>query len=827
MTVQRSPAARLGVFTPVVLMVLAVFAILGITYSFTGASSYGQSAQTIYSLKAAMLAQAAMEEAQMVIYDKVNRPAKYPDKPAWKTDLLTKVQDEVKAKEGGGADPGTGPIKFQSADANGWINLLGAGMVEKIKALTTELGGDAEITECKVKFYGFRKIPYNATGDVYKKDSYYRNDVLDKDVPDFIPNDFLGYYTIRASAKSRDKVRSFAVTHDLKIVNVAPMAHEFALFQMAEIKDTTYSDTDLNKGGPYRVYPRGWGREYMRGPLTVESEGLPGGEGGEGPADKNDPKQVVSNSFLKFADRNGDIKDWFGWHLIPNPRAGVPKRAGLVLSRPQVRPRTTSTSFGATFVGEVTNNIPVVSAGGSAFTALGADPGLYISENQVWYTGFKDHTNKEFSLVGEPRGDPAKGFGFTAFRGEQFRLDKDTPGQKLDNKAFWPVDELEKGMGPNGQKMYKYVGQYLDKPPSSTDSSWYIAPEAFLKIKCHVVKFKHPGINWTDLIKLHNPFNFNYNLSLDDTTATPGGVATQLYALHWEPERARGFLDSLLDGIKSLTPVFMFATPAAFLFNFDPRSFFSGSVPGSADDFKDVRPKSLPSNYKGVYSRAATRMYKKLGRMRSVVDASKGGDGFAKVLLDGVIWGRELKFDVPMKYTGKGIMGADPESDSTEAVVTGPLIPSRDRIEEAHSRDGVPEDFQNDNRRWTTENFLTMVYQGDPAKAVNGSQMMLLKLKAVGNQPYFDGSFYSTHGVKPDSNTTATIYGNLICHVLNKQRVPDASTMLIDYDERILTRRNNGSGPSGEKPETAIKNFTGGDWHDCAVSPRVCGYFER
>lgn len=814
---------RSGVFTPVVIMVLTVFAILGVTYSFTGASSYGQSAQTILTVKAGLLAQAALEEAQMVVYDRVNRPPKEAAqlRPEWKNELLTKVEEEVKAKESG-----TGPIRFAGADDKGWINLLQSGMVEKVKTLAPDLSGDAEITECKVKFYGFRRIPYNEKGDIYKKESFYRNELLDKDVPDFIPNDFIGYYTIRATAKSRGQTKSFAVTHDIKIVNCAPIAHEFGLFQMQDVPDA-HKETDLIGGGAWRLYPRGFARIYMKGPYTTESEGFPDGNGGYGPADPNDPKQVVSNNFLKFTNNNGDVEKWEGWHLIPNPRAGISKRAALVLPRDQVRPYTKSTSIGATIVGELTNNVPLVSAAGPLATSLGADPGLYIPENEVWYTGFKDHTGKEFSLCGEPRGKAADGFGFSCFRGEVFRLEANNGGQKLDGKAFWPAEELSRDQ-TSGVKPFQYVGQYLDNPPGDIEKNWYIAPEAFLKMKCHVVRFKHPGVNWTDIFRLRNPFNLSYNLELEDTSSTPGGVATQLYGLHWEPVRTRGILDSILDGVFAITPIGMFMAPIGFfpLFNLDPRAFFSGSVPGGSEDFKDVRQKSLPSNYKGVWSRAATRMYKKLSRMKSMVDAKSSNAEFAKLMLDGVLWSNDMKLETPIQYTGKGIMGGEPANqDANEAVVQGPVVPVRPRLEEAQARDGVPADWQNDNRRWSTENYLTLIWQGVTAKVADGNQMMLLKLKNVGSRPLIDASVLSTHGVKPDG--TVTLHGNLTCNLINKSKMAPTSTFILDYNDRVLARRNPGAGQPAETAATAIEVMTKGQWHNCAVSPRISGYLER
>lgn len=823
---------RAGVFTPVVIMVLVVFAILGITYSFTGSASYGQSAQVIYALKAQMLAQAALEEAQTVVYDKVNRPTvvtpgQAPQVAEWKADLLAKIGDEMKSKDRKDDNSGTGPIRFRGADDKGWINLLGAGLVEKIKTLATDLGGEAEIGECKVKFYGFHKIGYNATGDVYDKEKYYRNDILDKDVPEWVPNDWIGYYTIRVAARSNKQTRTFAVTHDMKVVNVAPMGHEFAFFQMGDVskENASYQDGDLNKGGAFRVFPRGWGRAFMRGPYSVEAEGLPNGNGGYGPQqDDQHPKMPVSNFFLATLNQQDQL-EWKGWHLIPTPRAGVPKRAWVISARPQVRPKEQSSAILGTIIGEVVNNVPVISSLGSGTTALGVDPGLFISENQMWYTGVKDHTNKEFSLVGEPRGDYTKSSGFCAFRGEKFKLGSDS--KKANSSAYWPAEDLETPGG--GSNQLRYAGMYLASPPQdSINDNWYIAPEAQLKLKVHLVRFKHPGINWTDLFRLHNPFNFTYNIALEDTSSSPNGVATNMYALHWEPERVRGVLDSILDTVRSIAPIAFFANPALLIFNMDPRSFASGSVPGGPDDFKDVAKRSLPSNYKGVWSRAATRMYAKAGKIRSFVEAGKSG-GTGRLLLDGVLWANELKVEVPFQYVGKGILGADPPAGTgtpQEALITGPVAPVRPRVEEAQAKGdaGANGSWEDENKRWKTENFISVIYNGFRENQVSASQMLLLKLKSGGSTPQvFDGSFYSTHGVKPDSGQTASIYGNLVVGVVNKEKIPGDAILQVDYDQKALSRRS----PKAEGPDVAVKYFTSPEWQDCSVSPKVSGYFER
>jgi hypothetical protein len=806
---------RLGVFTPIVLMVLTVFAILGIAYKSSSDSSYGQSAQVIYAMKASMLAAAALEEAQTVIYDKVNRPERYPLTTEWKAELLGKVEEAVKAKE-----TGTGPIIFRSADSNGWINLLTVqGGVSKVKDLARDLSAEADITECKVKFYGFRKIPYNALGSMYDKESYYAQPQIDDGAKIWVPNDFIGYYTIRASGKSRGQTKSLAVTHDMKIVNVAPIGHEFSLFQMRDKKDdveNNYYETDLNKGGPFRVFSRGWGRVHMRGQLTVEAEGLPGGEGGYGPFDKDDSskRKPLSPNFLVPENMTGDLA-WDGWHVMPNPRAGVMKREGFVGSRAQARPHTTPSGFVQTVVGGLTN-APIFSAAGSAYTRLGADPGLYIPENQSWYTGFREPTGKEFSLVGNPKVTADKLAGLSTFRGLRFRMESGNQ-QPVDPQAYWPIDDI-------GTAPADHCGTRIWGPPSNLEANWYIAPEGNLRLKCKVVKFNHPGFNWADAIRLRNPFNLRYNLEPDDRNPHPGGVmAQQLYAIHWEPVRTRGILDSVLDAVKAITPAFMFYNPAFLLFGaLDPRAFFSQPVPAGAEELaRGVPPKSLPLNFKGVYARAATRMYQKANNIRSVKEARTGGQA-AKLVLDGVIWARELKIEAPIDYLGKGILGSEPNPDVTtqDAVVTAPIKAFRNREEEAGANGSKKGTYPNDTDRFTSNNYLTLVYQGASDNATSATQMITVKSRDAAMM--VDGTVFSTHGVKPDGgNKTLILFGNYICGLINKQKIADDSKVQVEYNERLLARRKHEPATEGEKI------YTKGDWHALSVSPRVSGFFEK
>lgn len=816
-----SAPRRSGVFTPIVLMVLTVFAILGVTYQWTGTSSYGQSAQVIYGLKATMLASAALEEAQTVVYDKVNRPERYPLTTEWRKELLQKVDAAVKAKESG-----TGPIIFRGADAAGWINLLAVqGGVAKVKDLARELSSEADITECKVKFYGFRRIPYNAQASIYDKESYYAQDKMDEGVNMWVPNDFIGYYTIRATAKSRGQTKSLAVTHDMKIVNVAPVANEFALYQMRDMKpeEQSYAETDLNKGGPFRVFPRGWGRVHLRGQLTVESEGFPGGEGGYGPFDKEDTtsRKPASPFFLRpenYSGRDEGKLSWDGWHLIPNPRAGVSKREVVFKGRPQVRPHTTPSGFVQTIVGGATN-APLLSAGGSVYTRLGADPGLYIPENQSWYTGFKDPTGKEFSLIGNPREPAGTLQGMSTFRGLRFRLESGKQ-ELVDAAAYWPVDD-------NGTMPADNVGTTMFDPPNPTDKNWYIAPEGNLKLKCKVVKFNHPGINLADLIRLRNPFNLRYNLELYDRDPHPGGIMpSQLYALHWEPLRERGVTDSFLDAVKAITPVFMIYSPAFLLFGvLDARAFFSSPVPAGAEELKNGVPKkSLPVNFKGVYSRAATRIYQKAGRIRSIVEGQRGGQP-AKLVLDGVIWARELKVEAPIDYLGKGILGSEPNPDVTtqDAVVTAPIKPFRDREDEATANGSKKVDGF-DPANYETTNYLTLVYQGASDNATSATQMVTVKSRDAAFD--VDGTVFSTHGVKPDGgNKTLILNGNYVCGLINKQKIADDAKVVVNYNHKLLARRK----PPKQAPATGDVGvrFTNGDWHTLAVSPRISGFFEK
>jgi hypothetical protein len=782
-------------------MVLAVFAILGITYQWVGTTQYDQTAQAFYNLKAIHLAQAALEEARGVVYDKVNRPpqAAQDRPPEWKEALFKKVDEALSANPTGTTDA----IVFRGGSE--WVDLLGAaGLVEKAPALARDIGGDAAITECKVKFYGFRRIPYNKEASTYDKDAYYQDKDVDKDAAALVPNDAMGYYTIRAAARSRGHVRTLLATHDVKIVNVSPIAPEFALFQALEVKNTTHSDTDLNEGGAFRVVPRGWGRVFMRGPYTVDIEGLPEGEGGYGPQDPQDASKPVSNAYLKtHAQRN----EWSGWALVPNPRAAVAKRQGLIFERPQCRPKAR--------VGGLSTTLQAISSG---LIGLGTDPGVFIPENSVWFTGVKAKSDKEFSLIGDPRGY----FQFSCFRGKKVRL---ASGGQPQVEAYWPTDD-----NPQSGSRLDLDGQFLPLPTG--DDNWYLLPEANLKARLHAVRLNQVGFNWRELVSLNWPISLRYNVVLHDGRNSPGGVATNVYGMHWEPVRTRGILGSALDLLIGLSPLTVLVNPALLVFNvLNPSSFFSGSVPlGPGGASGTVAKHSLPPNFKGVYARAATRVYRKAARIKSFVDAARDGRD-ARLVLDGVLWAREeLKLTRPFQYVGKGILGAKPSGGdagsgpgpggtaSQDATITGPIVPAKRRDEEVAESGLAGEQ--------ATENYLTLVWQGHAENATGGSQMLSLALASgatlnPSTRDYsFDGTIYSTHGLKSESGE-ALILGNYVCGVVNKSRTSASSKIVVDYNQDLLRKKR------GETADDTVNRYMKGGWHAVAVSHRVVGYQER
>ena len=360
---------RGGFVAPLALMVLALFAILGVTMIFTGTSDYSQSAQTLYGLQADLICQAAVEEAQVLIHEGLNASLEEGTPDSVKQ-VRKQLFDAIKTAIGTSTtSPPTGvvgdPFDLKAGS--------GIGKIEKSIEIATSLKGQIDIA--RVKLHDFRLFPYSEDGGYHDPARYYKNPALDGTADDgsgteeqlekFRLHDFIGYATIEVKATCRQQSRKLAVTRDVKIINVSPIAREFVLYQTlpldhdqesfgTSVEDIErYAKRDLNnvdmtasgndpaekKTGPIRIFGRGWGRIFMRGSYVLDAEGFEDGTGAERPQqeksppsdrEKVDPPRLVSNFFVDtptsalntdFGEAASGNFRWYGWGLLPGPRA--------------------------------------------------------------------------------------------------------------------------------------------------------------------------------------------------------------------------------------------------------------------------------------------------------------------------------------------------------------------------------------------------------------------------------------------------------------------------------------------------------------------------
>lgn len=136
---------------------------------------------------------------------------------------------------------------------------------------------------------------------------------------------------------------------------------------------------------------------------------------------------------------------------------------------------------------------------------------------------------------------------------------------------------------------------------------------------------------------------------------------------------------------------------------------------------------------------------------------NQGGDAGSTVniRLSGVIRVRDLtyeKSDKTLVYSGRGILicsGTEPGADAKFLASVKARDSSRDH--------------------------LTLVYDLPAGDGTNRTgQIILGKI--------FQGTVYSSWGVRPNSGSSTVILGNLVCRHLNKGLIDDDSVLVVNYD---------------------------------------------
>lgn len=697
---------RAGLALPLVILTFIVTAVLAIAHISATQSSYAQDALVAHGLVARDLALAAVEEARGVAADAIASGA-------WRAELL----DACTTKASDTESPVPGPDAILTKDLLA-PNLL---LPEAVRLAGTQSGA---ITQAQVEFIGFRRIGYDVNGCFLDPESYYRAPAESKlDDGDKHPEaaDYIGYYRLTVQATFGRATRSFSELHDVKIVSTAPPAREFVLFSDQSTNGTPgeFVQDGLSAGGPYRLYPSGTGRVFVRGPFVADTEGYPTGVGGASP--------TQSTSYLD--DR------WNGWEGVPSPRAGVrktPRFLGIIPTLwdkpPQGRPRMTQDS-----------NLFAALATQFLGSIIDVDPGFTMTDGTEYFCESRDADGRAFSICGDPTADGSNGCGPDMFRGIHVVV----RNGKL--KVVGSSDDVSHGVAP-----LSALG------PDDPDEQHALVPEGQLKARVGKAKltFRTSGpsiplpIIGDALKKAHY-----------DVTVTEGEPVR--YGLYFEPERTENgwaaFLGALFDAGKIALLIL------GGLGEIDPETAQSAmnGVSSLETLTSDLDAQVKPGNETGTTSdpaknayapgwrplgRAVTRRYSDLTKLI----AAMGGT----LALDGVVAVDRAKVTEPIAYAGRGVL----QLRGKASKLPGVIVPAPGRP--------------------TGADWLTIQDERARSTAHEGKSMIDFAPDPGGGAVV--ASIAATEGI--GSSGAVEVYGNLTCAFPNKDKVRGSVTVRYHKD---------------------------------------------
>lgn len=780
---------RRGIYIGFVMVIVTVFAILGVFLMSSGSSEYNQTALVAYRIKAGAHLDAVLEEALAVLYDKLNRPydddpanddSALRDPPAWKQEVFDAVKAAVESGD-------TGVIASLTKD------LLAEDLVTTSSDIVTIDGGTVD--ECLVEFEGFRKIYHTKDGAFVEDDSnYYRdpNDLLDPaDKKILTPTDYIGYVTVKIKTSygtGRVRVRrSHAATFDIKIVNQTPMAQEFAVFQWLPFEaSNTALANDLNEGGGLHVFPAGRGRCYNAGPYLPNSYGYDDGTGGDKP----------STCETYFQDR------WHDWSLIPAPRACIIKRGLFGGGTPPGRAGNDGSWRLMPTVINILGDLAGLDTIG--YSIVNSPSEYYCANKRRGSVG-----DAYFSLVGDPKnGEPDTFVGLQAKIGENAVTDK----QAFEGGASWPS-----------------VGG---------DEPWVVLPEGQLLQLCNRAKYTYT--KWTIPIGW---YSIDYEKYKVDIIQRDLPIA---YCVMWMKDFEQSFWSAfgsvLFSGAMYFVGGVSFAawtgTIGASLVGMTGIMvaggialvgglmdvLASGGLPAGGSGSLSGLDGVFPSNYKYDVMRPVTRYYDSLYDMDTYCADQATQDGAGRpafpVVLDGTVFVRNFQDTATnnpseyFNYLGKGTIISANLGDGTSVAsptIEGPIQPVTQPF-------GTTPDL-------SINDHLNLLYfgQGDPTAAQAGADILKIGLSPAaggGGAPLtadVQASVFSLQGVAPASNgQDLDITGNYLSWFYNKKKIPAQSVVRVRYN-------------TGFRPEEqALKDsFTSGAWHNVSLSFRAAGWYDR
>ena len=744
---------------PLVLVALVAIGILGLFITFSGTSEYNQTVSAAYRWRADAHNQAILEEALAVLYDRLNRPfddnpendeTEGRQAPLWHNHVFETIKSAV--------DSG---VEGEIAFAAEYLDLSKA--IPRSTELVTE--EDGLIEECSIRYEGFRKIVFTPEGKWVDGDEpYYRREELESNPID-VPIHYQGYVTIRITSLCglRDRGpqirRTLESTHDIKILNQAPMARYFVAWQSNSTKVNPEDENselmpaqqdDLRQGGGLKIYPEG-ARVMAVGPYQVDTFGWTNGTGGR-------TRPTASDSYLSFTGSPSNI--WHGWSTIPSLRAG-PIQASLFGSPSPARPQKT-TDFKIGLFDDILDTFTF-----GAWDSNVVDPGYAILYKPLTYYCANEPISKQdngFSLIGEPSQSLAaySDLSGSAFSGLFFRCE----GEDIKEQGTVLVDS---GSYPNFS-----VG---DK------ETLLISPEVNIKSMCNKVDYsswEFMGLAGYELNLSGAPIKYPYGLFYMKDIKEPPLAVLGRVLLQMAMFAGSVVVGGALGGAwgfgqtvqRILVGVAVTGLVGGLMTLFKPETI-------TASGESEAPPANcFPSNYCYEPMRLVTRFYENLNEIPTFQNPPEEADGVRRRVLhlDGNLCVFDMENTGSFYYKGKGSIIIKPEEAEQDVTVEGPVFKRT-----AHAVAGDMIVNVNDHL-----NIRCAVSDNSSAANSEAKEQMVIKLSdGVSDpdaSPMIEASVFSPHGVRPDDDTTAWIVGNLICGYFNKRKIKDTSKLRVIYD---------------------------------------------
>ncbi|MBI2944657.1 MAG: hypothetical protein HYY25_10695 [Candidatus Wallbacteria bacterium] len=599
-----------------------------------------------------------------------------------------------------------------------------------MKTAITQVKG--ELIDAKVVFMGFRPMKY-ATKDTYDVDKvYYHKNDLDTE-PVTAPG-------------SQMKPRDFTGYYRIQAaVRFGKAVRYYSVVHDLKVVDVSPPAREFATFA-FNVFKADQ-EDYLKtclvkgGPMNIYANDvgrifirgpyfLTIGDNTEGIGGSKPPGDQAKATIL-------DAGNWWDWSLLPVYHEGLEN--GSWNRRDPGRPKKKSASFKL--------SLNFLGFEGSS------DPGMSIANGDAWYIGTVPWGATNFSIFGDPNSGRWHGF-----RGLKGKEDEKGRPQGMPVAYTEGIGPLMGGAGAEGDVIY------CEPKGEGLIGTYNVARFSSWEFKLFFVKMKGYKVEVDAGKPIYGPFGIRYEKKRQGSggllstiidvisIATLGfGAATGAFANMGAGAIAMEIGKVGLQAMGAQALASMLNPPTAL-----------PPVGISADELLKISEDGYwPPNFK-PYPRCASRIYPSLKEAMPTDDKP--------LTLDGVMMVDKMELDKTLKYRGKGIVACF-TSGANAAKATLPNGVMRDTTDQ-----------------FGLDSYLTLAFMSQ-AEPTSEEGMLELGMPEAGHAN--EATFMVSGGIKPMGPKTA-VEGSMVCLALNKDKIPDGSSLEILYDKPRLTNETLG-----------------------------------